>query len=183
MTINITALAEIVVTQITSIHASIMSREEGQQCPTVQEVNMEVRLINSLDKLRKLAIFFAKQDAAATTPAPAPVAHTGPLPSGAKWDTDIPKKYHGLGDPPPFDNNEFNDVYNHLLADYDNVPEDSTITFRGTTVSRWWLIYNLFQNCVEENCYYIQDERRFRQMIDIHKLKQSMDRHFHRRAA
>jgi hypothetical protein len=180
MTINITALAEIVITQLTSIHANIMTREEGKQYPTLQEVNMEVRLINSLDKLRKLAIFFAKQPVA--EPAAAPAQPASSSPAGPVFETNIPESRHGIGDPPPINAQEL-DQYSHLLTNYADLPADSTIEFRGKTVSRWWLMYNLFQLCKDKGWCYIQDEQRFRHTVDLNKLRRDMDMYFLGRAA
>lgn len=179
MIINITALAEIVITQITSIHTNIMSRGEGQQYPTQQEVNMEVRLINSLDKLRKLAIFFAKQPGSEIVNTPA--QPLSPASGASAPATNAEERRQGPEDPPLSEQEQHE--YSFLIKDYSTYPGSSTIEFRGKTVSRWWLTYNVFQFCKHKDRHFIHDEQHFRQTVDINKLKLDMNMYFYSKAA
>jgi len=140
---------------------------------------MEVRLINSLDKLRKLAIFFAKQPGSETSNTPAlPFSPASGTPAPA---ASVEEPRLGPEDSPLSEQEQHE--YSFLIKDYSTYPGSSTIEFRGKPVSRWWLTYNVFQFCKSKDRHFIHDEQHFRQTVDINKLKLDMNMYFYSKAA
>lgn len=125
---NINAISENICGQIVKLQASIASREDG--CPTLQEIEMQVKLINSLDKLSRFAARQAKEEARKQ----AELATQSQPPA--------PQPDFVYDDPPPVtsaDTVEFSYAVDEVSA------QNTEVTYKGQVVRVDWLMYNLFQ--------------------------------------
>lgn len=118
---------------ILALQQQIATRPEGQQFPTVQEVNQQCKLINCLIKLRKPA---PKQSVKDNEPEQAATAPNVPV------TTALSQPVSQKITP-----NDFK-TYGHYLARSGSVGKNGTIKFNGRMVNSRWLEYNLFQYCL-----------------------------------
>ena len=138
--------------QLITFQQAILTRQENNSLPTAQEISFQCKLINMLDKLRRLnakgkaneaieafmKFAGAKNGSAA---APPPRANAGNK-TGNVVETKSPEKTQ----PPPLTEQDFRD-YRHLLGNFGKLTDNARIKFRGTHVNALWLEYNLAQYC------------------------------------
>lgn len=121
MTLDYNAVATNLCSQLLALQASIANREENPNIPTMQEVNMQVRLLGCLDKLQKFAA--REEKAAQATAAATPVSN--------------------IQSPPISES--FAAANQHLL-DVNNEQElEEKIDHPGGINSRMWVVYNMLQ--------------------------------------
>ena len=161
MTIHLTNTIETIIEnicgQLIAFQQSIATKTENPGIPTLPEINMQCRLINCIDKLRRYHARLLK--AAMTTDEPEnqmpklPAIH--PLLNHAQMagaddpevmenDTENDMEYGIINQYAPFSPRDFIDN-RHLMGSFGKVTDTCTVKFMGRYVNTKWLEYNLFQ--------------------------------------
>lgn len=125
--INVTAISENICMQLLKLQDAIAAREDG--CPTMPEINMQVRLISCLDKMSRYAARLAKEERNIVANVMQP-ANTTPQPD------------YIYDDPPPITAADAEAVDNVLDQLQDS---GAKVTYKGKQVPLEWIAHNLFQ--------------------------------------
>ena len=168
--------AENLCRQLLAFQQAIMTREENKGVPTLQELTMQGRIINYLDKLRRFngRRGVAKKD---NTPLPQPVK-TGKEPENKTAAASaMPVVVEKAKVPPPVSFEEFeqykniigNNRFSHILDRLD---------LGSRTVNLRCFEYNLFQYMLPvEERRFIDNEVTFRVTIDHTEMQDKIRQH------
>ncbi len=140
--------------QLIAVQQQILSRTENNGIPSVEELNAQSRLINSMDKMRKMRDKLLKEAAdEANDPAAMPA----------------PKS-----DPPPYGPATFN-RYTHLLREHATATADAIVPIEGKDVNLRWFIYNLFQyyKPVKQRLF-ITDQYNFHHIVNMEEVSRQV---------
>ena len=131
--------------QLIAFQEAIATRAENPGVPTRQEIALQCKLINCLDKLRRLQ--------GRTTKAKKENGENKAVTPGADMDSvnkSIPSHLAHSSHSTAFkevSEQDFTD-YKHILGTFGKLPETSKVRFRGRYVNARWLEYNLLQYCL-----------------------------------
>ena len=158
MTIQLTTTIETIIEnicgQLIAFQQAIATKADEPGIPTLPEINMQCRLINCIDKLRryharlvKAAIEEGKQED--QMPELSPIhtimnnAHIADR-EELEQDTENDIEYGMPGQYTPFSPRDFIDN-RHLMGTFGKVTDTCMVKFKGRFVNTKWLEYNLFQ--------------------------------------
>ena len=158
LTGSIEAIMQSICNQLISFQQQIADREENKGIPTAQEINMQCRLINCIDKLRRHHAGLVKaaraMDVAREEGSVAAIINT----PAAQDDTD--SGFIHLTE------EDFRD-HKHLMGSFRHVDDNASVRFKGEYVTVKWLEYNLYQYCLPPA------ERRF--MLNARQIAREID--------
>lgn len=158
------------VSQLLAVQAQIMERE--QPIPTLQELNLQVKLINAIDKMQRIIDRKARKDAKEAKAAQANATKSLVLAATPSGDQEYIN-----GDPPPISSADF-EKYQLLLLEEVAGNNDTMVRFGDGYVNRKWLVYNLFQYCLPvADRLFINNVARFRKNINTSRLAQMIRVH------
>ena len=166
LTGSIEAIMQNICSQLISFQQQIAEREENKGIPTAQEINMQCKLINCIDKLRRYHSVLAK---AARAAEPARAEHS----IAANTATQATGGNTNNGS---FDVTEDDfAVYGSLMGDFGHLKEHTTIRFKGGYVTVKWLEYNLYQYCLPPaERRFILSESQVASEVDYNDLQQKI---------
>ena len=141
LTGSIEAIMQSICNQLISFQQQIADREENKGIPTAQEINMQCKLINCIDKLRRHHSALLKAASAAARDENARIAAVTEANAGNDEVIRVTE-------------DDFI-YYRFFLGNFGHPDENTTIRFKGGYVSIKWLEYNLYQYCLPP------EERRF----------------------
>lgn len=152
--------------QLLELQHNIATREENPNLPTEKEVNMQVRLINCIDKMSRILARQAKE--AARQAAQPPAVKEQPQEA-----TPQPVQYiHG--DPPPLSLDTLTN-YSYMLYHYKSTSPNDKIFVNGEKVNTMWLLYNVFQaHQPNEERRFIADADTFQRTVNKEELKRNI---------
>ena len=172
---SISLVIENIFIQLLAFQESIAAREEGQRFPTIPELNMQCRLINSLDKMRRYLArmqsekavtgflnFVSKQDKAlGNTLAEKYAEYTSrgkqdKSPEPVQQTEQVEQQPVKTGNEQlVYSEGEYREPvpfseddfhnYKHHIGQLGDRPNSATVNFNGRQVNARWLEYNLFQ--------------------------------------
>ena len=166
LTGSIEAIMQNICSQLISFQQQIADREENKSIPTAQEINMQCKLINCIDKLRRYHSGLAK---AARAAEPARAEHSIAA-------TTATQATGGETNKSSFDVTEDDfAVYGPLMGDFGHLKEHTTIRFKGGYVTVKWLEYNLYQYCLPpEERRFLFNESQVAEEVDYSGLQQKI---------
>ena len=165
LTGSIEAIMQNICSQLISFQQQIAEREENKGIPTAQEINMQCKLINCIDKLRRYHSGLAKAARAADTAIGGnSVATAEAQPAGE--ETNIGS----------FEVTEDDfAVYGPMMGEFGHLKEHTTIRFKGGYVTVKWLEYNLYQYCLPPaERRFIYSESQVAREVDYTNLQQKI---------
>lgn len=149
--------------QLIAVQQQILSRQENNSIPSVQELTAQSRLISSIDKMRKMLDKLQKEAAEeANDPAAMPAQKS---------------------DPPPYGVATFN-RYTYLLKEHNTATADAKVPIEGKDVNLRWFIYNLYQyyKPVKQRLF-IADPVQFTYLVDMTQVSKEIGEFLNARMA
>ena len=195
MTIQLTNTIETIIEnicgQLIAFQHTIATKPEDTGIPTLAEINMQCRLINCIDKLRR---YHAKLVKAAVTddeqenlmmemPSVPPLINNTHIADTEELEIDTKNDMNfGISNQYiPFSERDFID-YRHLMGTFGKVTDTCTVKFRGRYVNAKWLEYNLFQYTRPfQDRRFISDAQFIASEIDYNGLQEAITLYNNRR--
>lgn len=154
---NLQLVADNFLNQLVALQTEIATRDENANRPTMQEVNMQVRLLGSIDKIMRM-LARQEKEAAENTQQQHSNA-TIPLQAATKTN-----------DEQPFPDEVFEEC-RALLMFYHNADINAPIRVQNKEVNMWWFVYNLYQYCKPGgDKQYIASADTFRKTVNIEQM-------------
>ena len=187
LTNTIETIIENICGQLIAFQQAIATKAEDPGIPTLPEINMQCRLINCIDKLRRYHAKLVKaassgdeqgNDDIPVLSSAQPMINNTQIAGADEEDAETVAENdlkYGIPHPSvPISEQDFTD-YRHLMGTFGNVTDTCTVKFRGRYVNTKWLEYNLFQYTrPKHERRFITDERHAAMGIDYNRLQEKI---------